>query len=289
MTETHALIILNAVYGIGNRTILRLVKFFGSAFGVLQAAEGELTDCGFLNAKQLAALSAFPQEAFLQSELDNARRHRVSITTLFDENYPEPLKNIPDAPVVLYVKGNLPKTWERSIAIVGSRQASLAGQALASAFARQLGERGFKIISGLAKGIDRAAHEGCLNVAATTVAVIGCGLEHTYPSEHENLFQRIEANGAIISEFPMGTLPLPFNFPRRNRIISGLCEGVLVVEAAAKSGALITADFANEQGKNVYAMPGAIDKPGSIGTNALIKEGAKMVTCLDDILEDYQM
>jgi len=289
MTETHALIILNAISGFGNRTILRLITFFGSALQALRSTREELDGCGHLNAKQFQALVSFPQEDFLKRELDKIRCHNVTVTSFFEETYPAPLRNIPDAPVVLYIKGELPDDWQRSIAIVGSRQASLYGQSLASGFARQLGERGFKVVSGLAKGIDRAAHEGCLNVGATTVAVIGCGLEQTYPSEHAQLFKRIEAQGAIVSEFPMDTLPLPYNFPRRNRIISGLCEGVLVVEAAAKSGALITADFANEQGKNVYAIPGPIDKPGSAGVNALIKDGAKMVTCLDDILEDYEM
>jgi DNA processing protein len=289
MTEQEAIIILNAVSGIGNRTILRLIAFFGCALAALRAGREALSECGHLTPKQVEAILSFPCEEFLRRELELIRRHNVTALTFFEEDYPVPLRHVADAPSVLYVKGKLPKDWERCIAIVGSRQASLYGQSLAAGFARQLGERGFTIVSGLAKGIDRSAHEGCLNVGASTVAVVGCGLEHIYPREHALLYARIGNEGAIISEFSMEMMPLPVNFPRRNRIISGLAQGVLVVEASAKSGALITADFANDQGKNVYAIPGPIDKPGSAGTHALIKDGAKMVTRLDDILEDYEM
>lgn len=206
--------------------------------------------------------------------------------TFLDEGYPESLKHIDDAPIVLYVVGNLPQDSECLVAIVGSRNATLYGLGMAERFAGELAEMGVVIISGLARGIDAAAHRGCLKSGGRTVAVLGCGLDVIYPVENRKLYEEIRQKGVIISEFPFGTDPLPFNFPRRNRIVSGLSAAVLVVEANIKSGALITAEFAVEQGKDVFAIPGRVDSPQSGGPHHLIRQGAKLVISVGDILEE---
>ncbi|MFH0913659.1 MAG: DNA-processing protein DprA, partial [Candidatus Omnitrophota bacterium] len=175
----------------------------------------------------------------------------------------------------------------QGIAIVGSRRASFYGLSCAEKFAFDLSDKGFTIISGMARGVDTCAHKGALKRQGRTVAVIGSGFGHIYPAENKRLVQEIAQNGAVISEFPINTLPLKQNFPRRNRVISGLSLGVLVVEAARNSGALITADFALEQGRDVFALPGKVNTDNSFGTNGLIQQGAKLVSCADDIIEEF--
>ncbi len=199
------------------------------------------------------------------------------------------MNEIPDAPVVLYYKGSLIPADEAAVAIVGSRRASLYGLSLAEKFARRLAELGIAVISGLARGIDTAAHRGCLQASGRTLAILGCGLMHVYPKENKGLMENIEKQGAVISEFPMRTLAFAYNFPRRNRIISGLSLGVLVVEASLRSGALVTSRCALEQGREVFAIPGQIDHPNTFGTHRLIKEGAKLVNCVEDILEELKL
>jgi DNA processing protein len=211
---------------------------------------------------------------------------QAKVVTFRDDDYPAVLRSIADAPVVLYVKGQLPT--QGAIAIVGSRRASFYGIEVSAKFAVRLAESDFTVVSGMARGIDAAAHRGALRAKGTTVAVLGSGLSNIYPPEHRKLFEEIAASGAVISEFAMQTPPVPYNFPRRNRIISGLSLGVIVVEAAERSGALITADFALEQGREVFAVPGKIDQASSFGTHNLIKQGAKIVTCVEDVLEDLQ-
>lgn len=287
MTEQQALIILNAIYGLGPRRIIKLIEHFKHAQHILAASFKQLSQSLVLPENIVQNILDFPKEAFLKRELMLLERHHTQVVTIFDENYPAPLRYIHDAPVVLYVRGRLCDDWQNALAIVGSRQASVYGIMMAQKFAQELAQQGLLIVSGLAKGIDRAAHEGSLSVGQPTVAVLGCGLSHIYPPEHLALYGSIENNGAIISEFPMETQPLAHNFPRRNRIISGLSKGVLVIEAAVRSGALITADFALEQGKEVYAIPGPIDKPNSLGVLELIKQGAKLVTSAADIVEDF--
>jgi DNA processing protein len=216
------------------------------------------------------------------------KSEQVTIVTCLDDSYPPSLREIADAPIVLYAKGKLPAPDSMSMAIVGSRKASLYGLSNAHTFAMRLAELGFTIVSGLARGIDTAAHNGALKARGITVAVLGGGLANMYPPENRKLADDICEAGTILSEFPMETPPVPYNFPRRNRIISGLSLGVIVVEAAQRSGALITADFALEQGREVFAVPGKIDHPASQGVHNLIKQGAKLVTSVDDILEDLQ-
>ena len=286
MNELDALLILNAVPGVGNANIRKLLECYGDASKVLSLTEEQLAAGQIVSQKLAAAIVQFPKDEFLRSEMSLVERGRVRVLTFRDEDYPSTLRDIPDAPVVIYIRGNLPANSSLAIAVVGSRRASLYGMAVAEQFSGRLAELGFTIVSGMARGIDAAAHRGALRASGTTVAVMGCGLDTIYPPENEKLFAEIAAGGAVISEFPMTMPPIAYNFPRRNRIISGLSLGVIVVEAAGKSGALITADFALEQGREVYAVPGNVNSPTSGGVNNLIKQGAKLVTSVDDILED---
>jgi DNA processing protein len=210
----------------------------------------------------------------------------VQAICIEDEKYPQILKEIADAPLVLYIKGSPECLVSPAVAIVGSRRASLYGMGMAQVFAAKLAESGLTVVSGMARGIDTAAHQGAIKAGGVTIAVLGCGLNYVYPPENDLLAKSIFKTGAVISEFPMETPPASFNFPRRNRIISGLSRGVLVVEAALKSGALITSDFALEQGREVFALPGKIGDSSSQGTNKLIQQGAKLTTSVEDILTE---
>lgn len=286
MTEIEVLRVLNAVNGLGNVRIKKLCEKFGSAQAVLSAGEKNLNEISFLPSRVAGNISQFEAEAFLASESKFISKNNIKVVSFFDDEYPSELKEIADAPVILYYLGDLPSKMGASLAIVGSRMASLYGSAIAGRFAERFAELGIKIVSGMARGIDTAAHKGALLAQGETYAVFGCGLAHVYPSENETLMHKIAESGAVISEFPIYTSPSKFTFPRRNRIISGLSKGVVVVEAAQKSGALITADFALEQGREVYAVPGKVDSITSNGVNNLIKQGAKLVSCVEDVLED---
>lgn len=219
----------------------------------------------------------------LKEEIEFVRNEGINIITIDDRNYPSLLKEIDDPPYVLYVKGNT-NFDELSISIVGTRNPSLYGLKMAEKFASELSSVGFTIISGLARGIDTAAHIGALRSGGKTIGVMGSGFKNFYPPENKKIEKEIIKNGAIITEFPSNTKPEKFNFPRRNRIISGLSKGVIVIEAGPKSGALITANFALEQGRDVFALPGRVDTIYSKGTNKLLKEGAILVETTEDIL-----
>jgi len=210
----------------------------------------------------------------------------IQILTLSSPGYPRLLREIHDPPPVLYVKGTLLSEDEAAVAIVGTRSATPYGLTHARLFGEELARCGITVVSGLAEGIDREAHEGALNAGGRTIAVVGHGLAMVYPPHHRELAERIAKSGCIISEFPMEEKPNPWNFPKRNRIISGLSLGTLVVEAPLKSGALITARNAMEQGREVFAMPGPISSRQSEGTHALLKDGAKLVCKVQDILEE---
>jgi DNA processing protein len=223
----------------------------------------------------------------INKEFQLAKKHGLKIVTYEDKGYPENLKNIPGPPIVLYVKGELKEQDKFSIAIVGSRRASFYGLASAERFAADLSHHGLTVVSGMARGIDSYAHRGALKRNNRTIAVLGSGFSHVYPPENKELAEDISKCGAVISEFPCETRPLKQNFPQRNRVISGMSLGVLVVEAARNSGALITADFALEQGRDVFALPGKVDSFTSFGTNELIKQGAKLISRVEDILEEF--
>lgn len=207
--------------------------------------------------------------------------------TVADENYPAKLRNIANPPYLLYYKGSLPQDDDVGIAMIGSRRATAYGLQAAEHISRQLAQQKVTVVSGLARGIDSAGHKGCIAGGGRTIGVLGCGIDVVYPRENGKLFKQVEENGCIISEFPFGMKPLPVNFVMRNRLVSGLADGVVVVEATRKSGTQITVDYALEQGKAVFAVPGPIFSPMSQGTHSLIRDdNIKLVTCADDIMED---
>ena len=215
-------------------------------------------------------------------------KNSIKKISINDEAFPESLRNIYEAPQILYTLGNVELLREKGIAVIGARMCSAYGRKVAEEFSFNLAKNGICIISGLARGIDTASHIGALKANGKTIAVLGSGIDIIYPTENKTLTKNILLNGGlIVSEYPLGTRPIAENFPRRNRIISGLSNGVLVVEAKQRSGTFITVDFALEQGREVYAVPGNISSVVSAGTNELIKQGAKLVTSVEDILEDF--
>ena len=228
-------------------------------------------------------------ERDVEHALTHAAKHRASLVTLCDDDYPKQLTTIYDPPAALYVRGAFAPADEIAVAMVGSRYPSAYGIETAERFGRELAERGVTVVSGMARGIDGAAHRGALAGGGRTIAVLGSGLARLYPPEHRELADRIAELGAVISEFPLDTRPDKLHFPQRNRLISGLSLGVLVVEAAEKSGALITARYAGEQGREVLAVPGKISSPTSAGAHALLRDGATLVTSVDDILEALRL
>lgn len=277
MNSPEDILVLNAVAKVTNRMARKCVESAQSRMW----QEDEI-----FSAKAREDLQKFPRQEFLEKELDLIEKHNVKVVTYWDDEYPATLKQIPDAPILLYVTGDPAVLARRGLAIVGCRKSSIYGMSTARQFGLQLAERGLAVFSGLARGIDTAAHQGALAGKGATVAVLGSGLANIYPRENDALAEKISEYGAVISEFPMQTPPFAYNFPRRNRIVSGLSQGVIVIEAAAKSGALITADCALEQGREVYALPGRITEAQAAGTNNLIRQGAKIVTSLSDVLED---
>ena len=225
----------------------------------------------------------------LKRYLEYMQQHKIKMINIYDKEYPEKLKHISNPPVVLYIKGNNELLSDRAIGVIGCRLCSEYGKITASHISYDLAKNNICVISGLARGIDTYAHMGAIAGKGETIAVVGNGLDTVYPKENEALFNKIiETGGAIVSEYIVGTKPEAKNFPTRNRIISGLSDGVAVIEAREKSGTFITVDFALEQGKNIYAVPGNITSFSSEGTNELIKQGAKVLTNVKDILEDFR-
>ncbi|MCK9604527.1 MAG: DNA-processing protein DprA [Candidatus Omnitrophica bacterium] len=286
MTQREVLITLNLTGNIGTIRLKKLLDYFDRPQDILSASSEKLMAVSGIGEEIARKIRSLKKED-LGREVSLAKKHGLEILTMEDKDYPKSLKNIPDPPIVLYIKGELKEEDLFSIAIVGSRRASFYGLALAEKFAVDLSARGFTIVSGMAAGVDTAAHRGALKQKGRTIAVMGSGFNHIYPAENKRLSEEIAEYGAVISEFPIDMEPLRHNFPCRNRVISGLSLGVLVAEAAQNSGALITADFALEQGKDVFALPGKIDSPTSFGTNELIKQGAKLVSSVDDIVEEF--
>ena len=212
-------------------------------------------------------------------------RNKIELITYYDKEYPQKLKEIYDPPVALYIKGNKEILNDNGFAIVGCRNCSKYGEEIAKKFGYNIANKNLTVISGMAKGIDTYSHLGAIYAKGKTIAVVGCGLDQVYPLENKYLFQKIiETGGAIVSEYIVGTKPVAKNFPARNRIISGLSNGVIVVEAKEKSGTLITVDFALEQGKDIYAVPGNVNSENSTGTNELLKQGAIVITKIEDIV-----
>ncbi len=277
---------LNMVRGIGPRTANQLVNRFKTPSQVFVAGRREL-ELNRISDDSIAELHDSNILGRANDEIERVEQLGGTITVLQDENYPRMLRELYDPPIVLYSRGNLGSALARPcLAIVGSRRASTYGINTAERLARDLASRGMTIVSGLARGIDAAAHRGALAASGRTVAVMGTGLESVYPREHKRLADEILAEGAIVTEFPLGTPPLSQNFPYRNRVLSGLSLGVIVVEAAEHSGSLITARLASEQGRDVFAVPGQITSPNAFGPNCLIRDGARLVGCWQDVVEE---
>ena len=286
MENRERLLALNLIDGIGSTRLRRLLDACGSLERLWEAGLQELRQVEGIG-PQLAGqiIAARGHEETVRTELTLAQGSGARIITLEDEDYPSSLREIPDPPLVLYVRGTLPVV-EVAVGIVGARRASLYGLQMAQRLGYDLGLRGITVVSGLARGIDAAAHRGALKSGGRTVAVLGGGLSRLYPPEHRELAEQVAGQGALVSEYPMGMEPMAHNFPRRNRLISGLSLGVVIVEAARRSGALITADCALEQGREVFAVPGKADDATAQGTNHLLKQGARLVTSVEDIVEE---
>jgi len=284
--ELAAWMRLDRSHGVGPRTAAALLAAFGSPQAIFAADAAALAP--HLNAAQLRAILQPPSADTLrlvEATLRWLQQPGHALLALGRPGYPDLLAAIPDPPLLLYINGQIDVLAGPALAIVGSRNASTQGKANAQAFAEALSGAGMTIVSGLALGVDTAAHEGALKGSGSTVAVIGTGPDLVYPARNRALAERIARDGCIVSEYPIGTPPLPSNFPKRNRIISGLAAGVLVVEAAAQSGSLITARQAAEQGRDVFAIPGSIHAALSKGCHELIREGAKLVDGAADVLE----
>ena len=275
---------LSLTRGLGGESARRLLKEFGSPDAVFAASISSLKSV--VKFDVAAEISAGIDEDAIASTLawlNDANNH---IFTLADDDYPQALLNIPDPPLLLYVKGRPDLLNRVALAVVGSRNATPQGIGNAEAFAKTLSDAGLCIISGMAHGIDAAAHRGAVRGQGSSIAIVGTGLDKVYPAANRELAHALAQQGALISEFPLGTPPLAANFPRRNRLISGMSVGCMVVEAGLQSGSLITARLALEQGRDVFAIPGSIHAPQSKGCHALLKQGAKLVETAQDILEE---
>ena len=275
---------LHLTHGLGGEGARRLLKEFGSPEAIFSASLSSLK--AFVKAGVAAEISKGVADGYIAPALTWLEDGNNHIVTLADSTYPQALLNIPDPPLLLYVKGRLDLLNQTALAVVGSRNATPQGINNAEAFAKSLSDAGLCIISGMAHGIDAAAHRGALRGPGSSIAVVGTGLDKVYPAANRDLAHALAKQGVLISEFPLGTPPLAANFPRRNRIISGMSSGCLVVEASLQSGSLITARLASEQGRDVFAIPGSIHAPQSKGCHALIKQGAKLVESAQDILEE---
>ncbi len=284
--DLEHLLRLNMIAGIGTITFRTLIEQFGSAKRILDTKKSKLESTPGIGPKIAERIANASKEIDVDREIKLAEKNSVKIVPFSSKQYPPNLKAIYDPPLILYMKGTIEKEDTIAIAIVGSRKCSYYGQSQAAKLARQLAQVGFSVVSGMARGIDTKAHLGAMNGKGRTIAVLGCGLSTVYPRENRELMEKIASQGVVISELPMNTPPNSRNFPPRNRIISGLSLGVLVIESTLMSGSLITTRWALEQGKEVFAVPGNIDNNYSKGTNKLIKDGAKLVEEINDIIEE---
>lgn len=289
MNHREACIALNMIPQMGPVRLRRLIDAFGSAEKILLARPAQLSEVNGISEALAEKITRWEDFADPAAELRKADALGARIITAEDDEYPAALREIHDPPIVLYVLGRITERDRNAVAVVGSRRASHYATECAKKLSFQMAYAGLTVVSGLARGIDTAAHQGALAAKGRTLAVIGAGLAHVYPPENAELAERIAGSGAVLSEFPIDTKPDRQTFPIRNRIVTGCSFGVLVVEAGANSGALISANQAAEQGRTLYAVPGRIDQPTCLGSNRLIQQGAKLVVTVDDILDDLPL
>lgn len=286
-SATKNLIILNSIQDFGYKKLEVLLKRFDDDISGIFSLKPRVLNAIKGISPLLAGKILKSEDVFnIEEELELISKEKINIITIFDKEYPDNLKQISSPPIVLYIKGNLENLNKPAVAIVGSRNCTYYGRNMTRRICSSFAKLDIVVVSGMARGIDTAAHQETLDFGGKTIAVLGSGLGRMYPPENKKLSERIAQNGVLISEFPMNTPPLKENFPRRNRIISALSRGVVVIEAPEKSGALITADFALEEGKEVFAIPGNADSYSSKGTNELIRQGAKITSCAFDIVEE---
>jgi len=278
----------NLVRGIGPVRLRALLNYFSDVRTAWEAPESALREVG-LDSRSLRNLIQVRQQVDLEQVLRKVEAEGAQVLTWESPTYPTLLQQIPDPPPVLFVKGELTPADEWAVALVGTRKATANGREVARQLAGDLVRNGVTVVSGLARGIDGIAHRAALEAGGRTIAVLGCGVDQVYPPEHRRLAAEIMEHGAVVSDYPLGTGPEGKNFPPRNRIISGLSLGVLVIEAGLRSGALITADFAADQGREVFAVPGSILNPAAAGCNRLLRDGAGVVTEVRDILETLHL
>ena len=285
MVDNEYWIWLSRIEGLNPKLLNVLLKKYESPKGLWNKTKEQLVEDGVKEPYANEITNSIYRQN-LDKYLKYMKENYIDLINIYDKDYPQRLKQIYDPPVVIFVRGNKQILNEKCLSIVGCRNCTKYGENVAKKLAYNLSLNNINIVSGLAKGIDSFAHIGAIKAQGKTIAVVGCGLDTVYPKENKELFNKIiKTNGAIVSEYVIGTKPVAYNFPKRNRIISALSDGVVVVEAKQKSGTLITVDFALEQGKDIYVVPGNITSPNSYGTNELIKQGAKVLTNIDDILQ----
>jgi DNA processing protein len=288
MDPREALIALNMIEHVGPVRVRQLLEFFGEAPAILRASKQQLLQVRGIGAETAESIAAWEKTIDLGGELQRVRDYGCHVLVQSDEAYPELLRQIYDPPVVLYIKGALTEKDKNAVAMVGSRMTTHYGQEVARKLAYQLAYVGVTVVSGGARGIDTAAHQGALTAKGRTVVVLGNGINIVFPSENAHLFERVASNGAVITQFPFNRIADKQSFPIRNRIVAGMTLGTVVVEANLTSGALITANFAVEYGRQVFAVPGRIDSPRSKGCHDLIKKGAKLCEGAEDILSEFE-
>ncbi|MEC8825357.1 MAG: DNA-processing protein DprA [Verrucomicrobiota bacterium] len=286
MTSKEAFLALNLLPGIGPIRARRLLEAFPQPQDVISASEKDLQQIPGIGREMARSIRGWEDLIDLAEEQRRMADHGITTVTLEDSDYPPALREIHDSPFLLYVKGQIEPCDAAAVGVVGSRRMTHYGREQARKLSFQLARAGFTIISGLARGIDTAAHEAALAAEGRTIAVLGSGIGNIYPAENDVLANRVAENGAVISEFPVLYVPDKQSFPLRNRIVSGMSEGLLVIEAPGRSGSLITANQALEQGRTVFAVPGPIDRPNSEGCNRLIRQGATLVTSAQDVIDD---
>ncbi|MBT5903836.1 MAG: DNA-protecting protein DprA [Opitutaceae bacterium] len=287
LTEKQAFLVLNALPNIGPVNVRRLLDQFGDdPCAVLDASASELERVKGVGPTISRSVTAWADRVDLEREEERLVHAKARFVTCRDENYPALLRELYDPPIGLYQKGDY-EFIRPGVAVVGSRKTTLYGQKVARTLARELTQAGFCIVSGLARGIDTAAHEGSLEAGGPTVGVLGTGMDIIYPPENLDLYRQVKAHGAVVSEFPFGRRADRQSFAMRNRIVAGMSVAVVVVESDKAGGSMITARFAGEQGRQLFAVPGRIDQPTSAGCHQLIRDGASLVTCVDDILAEF--